>query len=263
MSSFDLTRFIPVSALIEAAEARKESYNAAAPFAHAVFDGMFDEEILDRVIDEFHGVDEGWKEFQSKYEKKLQMNRYANLPTVTRHLVDALNSEPFLQFLTTLTGIEGLIPDPYLQGGGIHKIEPGGKLGIHVDFNQHSIMKVYRRINVIVYLNRNWREEYGGHFELWDENRNGCEKKISPAFNRMAIFNTTSTSFHGHPEPLNCPSDRCRLSLALYYYTAHDCGDQSSDLHSTIFLTEEGGREELSQKRSFISRVKKKLRVHL
>ncbi|PCK08429.1 MAG: hypothetical protein COA42_09255 [Alteromonadaceae bacterium] len=179
---------------------------------------------------------------------------------ITRALIHNLNSEPFLNFLSKLTGIKGLIPDPYLAGGGLHKIQRGGKLGVHVDFNEHETMNVYRRINVLVYLNKDWLKEWGGHFELWDGDKQGCITKLLPLFNRMAIFTTTATSFHGHPTPLNCPEDRCRMSLALYYYTANDRGDQQKQTHSTQFLTADGKREELGLEPGFLTKVKRKVK---
>ncbi len=130
-----------------------------------------------------------------------------------------LNSQPFLEFLSTLTGIENLIPDPFFDGGGCHQIQPGGMLKIHADFNKHPRTKLDRRLNVLVYLNEDWKEEYGGHFELWDKEMKESKKKILPLFNRMALFYTTSDSYHGHPNPLTCPPDRTRKSIALYYYT--------------------------------------------
>ncbi|TVZ41330.1 Rps23 Pro-64 3,4-dihydroxylase Tpa1-like proline 4-hydroxylase [Alteromonadaceae bacterium 2753L.S.0a.02] len=260
MLAFNHNEFLPVEKLTALAETEAENYINASPFAHGVYDNVFSDEILDAVIAEFNEGQKTWKEYESKYEKKLQMNADINLLPVTRALVHNLNSEPFLRFLEKLTGIKGLIPDPYLVGGGLHKIPRGGKLGIHVDFNENSVMKVYRRLNILIYLNKDWKEEYGGHFELWDANKNACMKKILPVFNRMAIFSTTNTSFHGHPEPLTCPEDRERISLALYYYTAGERGNQAISNHSTQFLTEDGGREELSTPRpSLLQRAVNKI----
>lgn len=231
-------------------------YKNASPFAHGVYDDVFDTSLLDKVIDEFEQGEKAWKQFDTKYELKLQMNKDVNLQPVTRAFIHNLNSEPFLSFLEKLTGIDGLIPDPYLKGAGLHKIPRGGKLGVHVDFNIHKEMNVYRRLNVLIYLNKDWEEEYGGHFELWDGLEGSCQQKILPLFNRMAIFSTTSYSFHGHPKPLNCPEDRCRRSIAMYYYTAGDHGDQVKDSHSTQFLDESGNRDDLSDK-SLKARIKK------
>lgn len=249
MNLSDYNKMLPVEALMSTAEEMHEAYVNASPFAHAVIDDMFDEGLLTEVVREFDGQTQTWREFESKYEKKKQLNRDEHLGPITRALFHNLNSEPFLEFLTKLTGIKGLIPDPYLVGGGLHRIGQGGKLGIHVDFNRHEQMRVFRRLNVIIYLNKDWKEEWGGHFEMWTEDKNACAKKILPVFNRMAIFNTTSKSFHGHPIPLTCPEDVYRKSLALYYYTAEDQGEQESDSHSTVFLDEHGKREELTGKK--------------
>ena len=253
-------QMVPFENLYKLAEEQAETYKTAKPFAHGYYDDVFPEELLDGVIEEFELGEKQWREFESKYEKKLQMNQDCNLQPITRALIHNLNSEPFLKFLTKLTGIEGLIPDPYLVGGGLHKIERGGKLGVHVDFNVHEVMAVTRRLNVLVYLNKDWLEEWGGHFELWDADKKGCEAKFLPLFNRMAIFTTTSTSFHGHPVPLNCPEDRCRMSLALYYYTANDRGGQEKKPHSTQFLSENGTREELKADNSLSTKVKRKIK---
>lgn len=259
MYALNHNQMLPLARLEEIAGAEAVNYQRAFPFAHGVYDGLFAEELLDKVIEEFEVGEKQWREFESKYEKKLQMNHDVNLQPVTRAFIHNLNSEPFLSFLEKLTGIEGLIPDPYLEGAGLHKIPRGGKLGVHVDFNEHRKMNLYRRLNVIIYLNKDWCEEYGGHFELWSENKNQCEKKLLPIFNRMAIFNTTATSFHGHPEPLTCPEDRSRISLALYYYTARERGEQQAKSHSTQFLTTSGKREELGGAISFAGKARNKL----
>ena len=158
-----------------------------------------------------------------------------------------------------------MIGDPYYRGGGIHQIERGGKLDVHIDFNKHQKLNLDRRLNVIIYLNKNWDPSYGGNFEIWNGHQeNGehilesCKTKILPLFNRMACFNTSEKSYHGHPEPLNCPPDIFRRSLALYYYTAGDMGDQRAKEHSTIFINDKGKEEELG-KITFFGRVKRKL----
>ncbi|GAB2198716.1 2OG-Fe(II) oxygenase [Sessilibacter sp. MAH4] len=261
LATINHNEMLPLTRLRELADSEAEAYQTAAPFAHGVYDNVFSPELLDAVIEEFEEGEKQWRQFESKYEKKLQMNQDEFMQPITRAFIHNLNSEPFLRFLEKLTGIEGLIPDPYLVGAGLHKIPPGGKLGVHVDFNKHSHMDVVRRINVLIYLNKNWKEEYGGYFELWDEKKSGCQKKILPVFNRMAIFSTTATSFHGHPEPLTCPEDRCRISLALYYYTSAR-GEQQAKAHSTQFLNEDGKREELKFENSFMDKIKRKLGFH-
>ncbi len=115
----------------------------------------------------------------------------------------------------------------------------------------------------MLYLNRDWEEDFGGHIELWDSGMKQCIKKILPIFNRVVIFNTTETSFHGHPEPLNCPTDRSRKSLALYYYTIGQQEDDISQTHSTLFRTRPGEKEESKNKakfKKFFHRLSKKIK---
>ena len=87
-----------------------------------------------------------------------------HMPTYSKAVFHALNSRPFIQLLENMSGIEGLIPDPYYMGGGIHRTNTTGYLDIHADFNYHKLMKIERRMNVLIYLNPDWKEEYGGSF---------------------------------------------------------------------------------------------------
>ncbi len=131
-------------------------------------------------------------------------------------------------------------------------------MGIHVDFNHNDDLQLYRRINVLVYLNEDWDESCGGHFQLWSDTSGTERKKILPLFNRMTIFSITADSFHGHPEPLTCPPDRCRRSLALYYYTA-DKGEKANFNHSTVFVNEKGKKEEPG-KETLTRKIKNKIK---
>ncbi|MCW3466405.1 2OG-Fe(II) oxygenase [Chitinophaga nivalis] len=196
------------------------SYKNAAPFPHVTLDGLFNESMLRSIVTEFPDLDKQQDiYFNNPNELKFASNDESRFGPATLELLHALNAQPFLQFLTTLTGIDGLIPDPYLWGGGLHQIKRGGYLKIHADFNRHPLLNLNRRINLLVYLNEHWDETYGGHFELWDKEMKGCVKSILPVFNRMVIFNTADHSFHGHPDPLTCPPGESRKSIALYYYT--------------------------------------------
>jgi Rps23 Pro-64 3,4-dihydroxylase Tpa1-like proline 4-hydroxylase len=131
--------------------------------------------------------------------------------------------DEFVDYIEKLTGITGLIRnDVNLFGAGIHRIHKGGFLGVHTDFNSydHEVHgKLDRRINLLIYLNPNWKDEYNGKLSLCDVTNKTVNYKISPILNRCVIFNTTVSSLHGHPEPLNVPDDICRHSIAVYYYT--------------------------------------------
>ena len=214
----------------------RERYVNARPFPHIALDNLFDDEVLEGVLAEFPRPDEiEWAKFDNATEKKLGYRYTSPLRRNVRDFLWEMSSPPILQFLEAMTGIEGLIPDPYFGGAGPHQILPGGFLKVHADFNWHPLMKLDRRLNLLVYLNKDWKEEYGGHLELWDRNMTHCEQKILPVFNRMVVFSTTDFSYHGHPTPLSCPEGMSRKSVSFYYYTNGRPEEERSAPHDTIF----------------------------
>lgn len=213
---------ISIPELLELGKQKNAEYMQAEPFPSMYFDNLFDDDMLRKIIAEFPeiGKDKQDIKYENPNELKLATRGEYRFGPTTREFVHFLNSQPFLEFLQNLTGIkETLLPDPYLEGGGFHEIKPGGYLKMHVDFHKHKLTKLDRRLNILVYLNEDWKEEYGGHFELWERDMSKCSKKILPVFNRLAMFSTTDYSWHGLPDPLTCPPDRSRRSIALYYYT--------------------------------------------
>jgi len=210
-----------------------ERYKSAQPFPHIIIDGLVDDEVLALCLDEFPEIDRSGPGYHRNQENlKFEIKPEALSPR-GRSFFYSLNSQPFLGFLEGLSGIQGLIPDPYFIGGGFHAVVQGGHLNIHADFNHHQLLNLERRINVLIYLNRDWKEDYGGCLELWDSGMHRCYERIVPLFNRCVIFNTSSDSFHGNPEPVNHPLGIPRRSIALYYYTA--TWDRSRREHTTSF----------------------------
>ena len=220
------------------AAALHAQYGSAEPFPHIVLDGLFDDEALDAVLREFPDRKAmKWREFDSPTEKKLgYYHESSSISKTVRDFLNDMNSFEMLLWLEALTGIDGLIPDPYFGGGGLHQIEPGGFLKVHADFNVHPKLKLDRRLNLLVYLNKDWRDEYGGHLELWDRDGKSCRRKILPLFNRTVVFSTSDTSFHGHPHPLTPPAGESRKSVSLYYYTAGRPEEERSAAHDTLFI---------------------------
>lgn len=216
------------------------AYQTASPFPHIVIDDFLPAELLKQVLSEFPST-EGKKFFDRDQERfKFQLSPNESSSSVVRNLFAELNGEAFLAFLEEMTGIRGLIPDPHFVGGGLHETKKGGHLGIHADFNIHEQLNVERKLNLLIYLNEDWPEEYGGSLELWDRKMKGCEKKVAPMFGRAVVFNTALDSFHGHPDPLNCPPDRARRSIATYYYTAHEEGLAALPKRNTNFQARPG-----------------------
>lgn len=260
MSSSTLFR-LDVDYLKDLALKHREEYAQAKPFPHIVIDNFLPEEVLEAVLQEFPNPDQiNWQRFQNEAEKKLASTHEQQMGDATRLLLYQFNSSTFVNFLEVLTGIDGIIPDPHFVGGGLHQIQRGGYLKMHVDFNRHSILNLDRRLNLLVYLNKDWHEEYGGHLELWDKDMTRCEKKVLPVFNRCVIFSTTDFSYHGHPEPLTCPEDRTRKSLALYYYSNGRPAEEVLDGdHSTIFKTKSGDEIVLEEPKSPVKAALMKL----
>ncbi len=224
--------------LKEIAKSNKDQYNNADPFPHIFFDNIFNESILNNILNDFpNNLEKIGKNFNNKVEKKLSLNKAEMFSDDTNNFIYFLNSEFFLNFLQELTGIkEKLIPDPYLEGGGIHELKKDGYLNIHSDFNLHPTMKLDRRLNVLIYLNKNWDKNFGGSLELWDKKMENCVQKILPVFNRMVIFSTTDFSYHGNPDKVNCSNDNSRKSIAMYYYSnGRPNYEKKLGLHSTIF----------------------------
>jgi Rps23 Pro-64 3,4-dihydroxylase Tpa1-like proline 4-hydroxylase len=214
----------------------RDTYVNAQPFPHIVLDGLFPDDQLELLLQEFPGEgDIAWRRFEGAKEKKLGYTYKSELPPHLQMFLYFMNSAPVVEFLQALTGIEGLIPDPYYGGAGPHQIMPGGFLGVHADFNWHPLMRLDRRLNLIVYLNHDWREEYGGHIELWDRDMKACQQRVLPVFNRTIVFNTTDFSYHGHPHPLSCPKDMSRKSVSFYYYSNGRPAEERSVPHDTIF----------------------------
>lgn len=218
-----------------------EAYKRKKPFPHIYFDNFLPVEAAEAALRDFPEPKQlDWAEFNRPKERKLAFDAVEKLPQSVRQVLYFLNSRPMIQFLEVLTGIDAVIPDPYYLGGGLHQIKPGGNLEVHVDFNRHTKFKLDRRINLLIYLNKDWKEEYGGHFELWNRDMSAAEQKILPVFNRCAIFSTTEFSYHGHPTPLACPPDRTRKSMATYYYSNGRPEEEISGEHSTLFQTRPG-----------------------
>lgn len=220
------------------------AYREALPFSHAVIDNFLPSNTIRLLLDQYphdqslaswnnatHPSKGGGAYVQ---KEKRNIRDITRMPWAYRQVIWELQSLPTLQALSDLTGIAGLLPDPMLRGGGIHQIGRGGYLKVHADFTLHRDYDLDRRINLLIYLNEDWQDEWGGHLELWDPALAGPPRRVSPIANRCVIFSTTSDSFHGHPHPLKCPEGIYRKSIALYYYT----NGRNDQTQSRVFSTD-------------------------
>jgi Rps23 Pro-64 3,4-dihydroxylase Tpa1-like proline 4-hydroxylase len=229
---------IDFRALHELVKNRAAEYRAAEPFPHIVIDDFLPEDSFRAVHEALPRRDDPsivWGNLSANLpdgrpaqQHKYHLQNVLLMKPPVRELIGELNSGPFTLNLQRLTGVMKLITDPLLQGGGVHLVEAGGLLRVHADFNQHPSYQLKRRLNLLLYFNEDWREEYGGHLELWNRDVSQCVQRIPPIANRCVIFNTSSDSYHGHPHALTCPQGVVRKSIALYYYTV-DTSEQVED----------------------------------
>jgi Rps23 Pro-64 3,4-dihydroxylase Tpa1-like proline 4-hydroxylase len=188
-----------------------------------VIDTFLPSSLLDEVLGEFPRPNDSrsWTDLSRERgpQVKKSLQEDWRMGPITCQLIRELNSATFLDFLELLTGDSRLVSDPFLEGGGLHQIQQGGRLAIHADFSLHPRLHLDRRLNVLLYLNRQWDDVWGGHLELWNDDASRCVKRYAPIFNRFVVFSTTDRSYHGHPDALQCPSEVVRRSIALYYYS--------------------------------------------
>lgn len=234
------------------AGALMKKYRDASPFHNIYIDNIFPIDVVSRCAGEFPDHDisspliDGWGAW---YQNRNSHNKFflhdeEKMGPGCIALIHHLRSRMFVSFLEKMTGIPSLLSDPYMHGGGLHQIGRGGFLSVHADFNKRETDGLWRRVNVFIYLNEDWDESFGGHLELWDANMTSCVKKILPVINRLTVFSSTSTSMHGHPDPLQCPPGRYRKSIAMYYYaTSHPESANSDDTYVTTNFKQRPGEE--------------------
>jgi hypothetical protein len=228
-------------------------FQTASPFPHIVLDDFLYPEAALLGMKEFANIaDAGWTSFAHLNELKLSHTRPEEWGPTLRAVLQEIQSRRFVRFLGSLSGIEGLLVDDSLAGGGLHQSQSGGFLNIHADFTVHPRRRNWQRqVNVLLYLNQEWPSGYGGDLELWSTDMKRCERVVAPIGNRVVIFRTAADSFHGHPEPLRCPEGTSRRSLALYYFTEED--------DPTVRATEYRARPDESKTRAALIYVDKKV----
>jgi len=193
---------------------QQQVYLQAQPYPHIVIDHFLEEWAAHKAL-RLH--------YLHVNEKKHGLNKMELLPPFLQSVIKTLNQPDFVQYLSELTGIPGLLADDSLEGGGLHQSKRGGFLNVHADFTVHPHKRHWRRrVNLLIYLNEDWEEAYRGHLELWARDMSACQQRILPIFNRCVVFNTDEDSYHGLPDPIQCPEDQTRKSIALYYFTEEE-----------------------------------------
>ncbi len=213
-------------------------FAAAQPFPHIVLERLFSAALLEGVLNDFDPVHpDDWKRIENDREFTIRSRPDAELGPASRLYFDTLSSGRFIRFLSAVTGIAGLLPDPLLRGGGLHESRSGGRFDVHLDFTKHSVTNLDNRLVLITYLNRDWLPAYGGALELWSAPGNRCVARVMPEFGRTVILRHAEDSLHGHPDPVAAPGGRVRRSVAAYYYTNGVDDRAAAKRYTTYFAT--------------------------
>ena len=212
------------------------SWNSAKPFKHIILDDAFDNDLLERVCQGIPRInDETWVRENDDHIKQFNHRSPVSLGEAASELVNLLHSAAFLYFLSEVTGVWELLPDPYLQGASYHVVPRGGFFQVHADRNTAYETGLIRRLALMLYLNKGWKPEYGGQFELWNETGTQRVTSVEPIFNRCLIFEVTETSYHGLPNPVACPPGQTRNSFTVYYHTAAKAQDGEMKTHTSVY----------------------------
>jgi Rps23 Pro-64 3,4-dihydroxylase Tpa1-like proline 4-hydroxylase len=220
--SFDaaVARMAPIARLMAEKDRLRARYLAAKPYPHLVLDNFFDPAVLNRVAAEFPGRGgRDWLSYDTANEIKQTSRGALDLPAFSQAFLWQMCVPPMMRVLREITGHEDLCVDPLFHGGGMHESFRGGWLNIHADWTQHPVLPLTRRLNLIVYLNRDWDPAWGGALELWDAKDKSVGAKVEPFFNRAVIFPTTAETLHGFPDPMTCPADQSRKSVSWFYWS--------------------------------------------
>ena len=236
-----MTELIDYQSLENRKDALRERWMSAKPFRYIVFEDFFKPEAAEMILQQYPDVtQQGWDNTTYINQKNKFVMTEFEKGSLLQQTFDELNGTKLLKIVEYITGIDGLIADPKLFGGGLHQSIRGAFLDVHVDFNYHPETRYHRRMNILVYMNKDWKPDYNGYLELWDMDKKEQIEYIEPKFNRCVIFETNEVSFHGHPKPLNTPPNISRKSIAAYYYTATRPENEVAAEHNTIYVNTEG-----------------------
>jgi hypothetical protein len=209
-----------------------EDFNSAKPYRHLVIDNFLDADTADFMFNHFPKEDVFNKKYKGVNEFKAEGSNFEDFPEVFTQMREELHSKEWCEIMGKITGMDELFSVPDALGGGLHQGGDGSFLDIHIDFNIHADRGIHRRINLLIFFNKDWKEEYGGHTELWNADMTNLDKKVFPAMNRCLIFETNEISYHGY-DKIKVPENVTRKSFYAYYYTA--LREDAAKYHDTVF----------------------------
>lgn len=221
-------------------EQTRHIYSTANHIQHIYGKSFFSAEDTQTILEDWPSIDDSrWNCLQRMVEfgvgKKLEIAKYEQMPQRIASILQKLQTKEFVESIESITGIPNLKSDLDLYGGGMVYTPSGGFLKVHADFNYYEKLKMYRRINLIVYMNELWPSEWKGNIEFWNEEMTLKVLDYPPYVNTFLLFRVNDKAFHGYPEPIQCPANEGRKSLNFYFYSTEPDSEQSIEPHKTIW----------------------------
>ena len=196
----------------------REQFLNAKPFPYIIIDNFLNNDYVELISKNYPTDFENWHKYYNPLEVKYANDNINDMVEPIKNLFYVLSTNNIINKFSNISNITNLEYDPYLHGAGLHAHPRYGRLNMHLDYEKHPILNnKERRLNIILFLNKTWKEEWNGDNQLWDLSMQNCIAKTFPKFNRAIIFNTNEISWHGVPNKILCPENIYRKSLAYYY----------------------------------------------
>lgn len=213
-----------------------DQFVGTPPFPMIVLDDFLPKDLALAMATETHDIPNyEWSEFTRRNSYMQECTNMKVCPVAREHFVAPMHSQEMMTWMTKLTGIVDLIPDPYLVGAGYSRSYDGDFLGIHTDFNWNESLKLHRMLSLIVYLEPEWKSEYGGDIVFKDFNNEKVIQKVEPKFNRVVIWRHHKRGFHGYPDPISCPADISRKTFRLFFYVSNATHNTEDLPHRSLY----------------------------
>lgn len=210
----------------------RQEFDNAKPYRHLVIDNFLKDEVADALNEKFPTVEDLRKHWRGLNENKFEGSEFEKFDPVFQQLKEDLFNEDLYRWVSEITGIEDVFITDDSLGAGLHQGGNGSFLDVHIDFNIHHIKNVHRRLNLLIYLEKDWKDEYGGKLELWNADMTSCDRLVKPLFNRAVLFETNEISYHGYGK-ITLPEGVTRKSFFAYFYT-HE-RENAVPYHDTMF----------------------------
>ena len=230
------------SEILSRSDAIRESYQRAKPFRHVCLDGFLEATVAAQLLAEFPPFDPKYaRNEMGEVGGKAVHTDLAGIGPAYREFYDYMRSPLFLDAMSRMLGIPDLLFDPHMYGGGTHENLEGQELDPHIDFNYDPVRRWHRRLNLLVYLNKEWELDWGGGIELHSDPRRWDQDRVTSfncEFNRAVIFETNEHSWHGFrriklPEAKRGLSRKC---ISVYLYTKRRPKDEIAPPHGTFYV---------------------------